>query len=35
MNTKQEQTNDDIKEVVVEGVRGGAQHVDLEAFCLI
>ena len=37
MNTKQEQTNDDIKEVVVEisaceGVRGGAQHVDLEAF---
>lgn len=37
---KQEQTNDDIKSVVVEisaweRVRGGAQHGDLEAFSLI
>ena len=37
MNTKQEQTNDDIKKVVVEiSVSGeGARDGDLEAFSLI
>ncbi len=39
MKTKQEQTSDDIKETAVEiltweGVKGGAQHGDLEDFNL-